>query len=61
VPHDDIHLAVKYGKQPIYETMKRDLTKATVDRDLFEKADRLTQVWLGCAESVLWLAAASVR
>jgi hypothetical protein len=26
VPHDDIHLAVMYGHQPVYETMKRDLT-----------------------------------
>jgi hypothetical protein len=44
VPHDDIHLQVMYGKQPIYETMKRDLTKATVERDLFEKAPHLTQL-----------------
>jgi len=36
--HDALHELVAYGDRPLYERLKRDPTRALVDRDLFEAA-----------------------
>lgn len=34
VPHDDLHMCVKYGTVPIYDTMKHDKNKAAIARGM---------------------------
>lgn len=46
VDHDQIHEVVAYGERPLFETMKHDPSLATLARDLFEAADRQTQLRL---------------
>ena len=35
VPHDDIHLAVKFYQRPLFESIKEDLNKAAISLPLF--------------------------
>lgn len=39
IEHDKIHDRVKLGNQPAYFDLRKDKTKAMMDKDLFEKAD----------------------
>ncbi len=39
--HDAIHEIVAYGPRPLYESFKRDLGRALLDRGMFEAADPL--------------------
>jgi hypothetical protein len=36
--HDDLHDAMKYGGRPLFETFKNDLSKASLDKTLFDAA-----------------------
>lgn len=45
--HDDVHRAISYYEKPMFEILKRDQSKALIDRDLFENlnySDRLRTV-----------------
>ncbi|GES76289.1 hypothetical protein GLOIN_2v1798535 [Rhizophagus clarus] len=44
IPHDDIHELIKYGDRPIYESLKKDKSKAWIEKSLFEKIDYQTKL-----------------
>jgi hypothetical protein len=49
--HDDLHLAVAYGERPLYESIKKDLSKAAVSVALFLQLPRESQLQL-CREEI---------
>jgi hypothetical protein len=49
--HDDLHLTVAYGERPLYESIKKDLSKAAVSVALFLQLPRESQLQL-CREEI---------
>jgi hypothetical protein len=39
LPHDELHELFKFGRQPIYKSIKRDQISAAVEIDMFEALD----------------------
>lgn len=51
--HDALHRIVAYHEQPLFEKCKHDMSKAKIDRDLFEKLDFIDQVRMVREESMV--------
>jgi len=48
IPHDRLHLELKFGERPAYESLKRDLSRSGICLDLFEamtREEQLRCVW----------------
>ena len=46
IDHDELHQLVAFYDKPLFTKFKKDLTKALIDRDLFEKATFYFQIQL---------------
>lgn len=51
--HDELHRVVAFNDKPVFEMVKKDLSKAAVDREMFESLPKKMQLQMAIEESMV--------